>query len=752
MIRILKAALLAAVLVLVACQGDTTRSGYLEGIVEDLWNSKINLAKYNKGVTILQPYSPSNCGWCFFDGDFIRENYYRNAVERGDAFFGMCLFNSQRDIYTFQKHYREDATVITGPLSLHRKYHENGFPWVTIVKDGKRLFQDIMTPYDFLFDSLSPLMWPDDPPPVRPSSPLHLATKFTKENEHMNGIEVIPDNDSAGMRDAEEWRQQVKQRYVDHGWEYHESFETKYESDLREVDLTKNIELTDKEGRLRFDILDNQAVPVRISDESVSIGEFAFPRADVFVAACFPNPYDPEKFVIVTCAGRNVRQHGYMNHVDYYVSRNTAEGELEILLYGHFDKSGENWKFDSRRAVMSPSVKKFCSDRQCPLPIDVTKTRYQTAKKRKQPGVVTTSTPYGKLFTVGGNACRLPSVAVDDEGICWVAWEEDGDILLSSVNIEGEQESYFVESDSSDSFDPVIAATGKDIWVFYLNDIERYYRLYGRYLSSGRLSAEVPLSEWTVCDAITPAVVSDETGKLAIAWSEWRANSKYLKYRIIENRVPGEVKAIQHKAAESEPGYVCAWSPALAMDKAGDVRGAWNQHYPAVFAVYSGDLDAVAIEIGEGDVGGYPAVAFDKGNTFWVFWETFLWERAYGDNPQRVQAVYYNEEENRFSVPATLSDETQTVYNQTPCVAVSPEGAMWVAWSGRDDEGTPWGIYLVKRDKDYWSEPVMVSPVSKHARAPSIAVSDDGVAWLAWHAGSGDDMKVEILRYEWSSK
>jgi hypothetical protein len=358
------------------------------------------------------------------------------------------------------------------------------------------------------------------------------------------------------------------------------------------------------------------------------------------------------------------------------------------------------------------------------------------------------STPHGRLFTVGGNASRFPRVAVDNDGVCWITWEEDGDIILSTVNTAGEQEFHLIENDSSDSFDPLIAVAGRDIWVFYLNDIGNYYRLYCRYLSGGRLSTEIPLSERAVCDAITPAVVSDGIGKLAIAWSEWRANFKYPKYRIINNRVLGDVQAMQHKAAESSPGYVCAWYPSLAMDDTGSIRGAWNQHYPATFAAYSGNLDAEPTEIGEGDIGGYPAVAFDNGNTFWVFWETFLWERTYGNIPQSIQAAYYDNGQGRFSVPMTLSDEMQTVYNQTPCVAVSPGGAVWVAWSGRADKDTLWGIYLVKRDGDYWSEPVMVSPVGEHSRAPSMTISNDGTLWLTWHAGTGDDMKIKVLRYE----
>jgi hypothetical protein len=382
------------------------------------------------------------------------------------------------------------------------------------------------------------------------------------------------------------------------------------------------------------------------------------------------------------------------------------------------------------------------------MPIDVTKTRQLTVKELAIPDVTMSTTSHGQLYTVGGTKCRFPSVAVDNQGICWVSWEREGDILLSSLNKSGEQESHVIESDSSDSFNPIIASTGKDVWVFYLNDIDNYYRLYGRYLNNGQLSAEIPMTEKAVNDIITPIAVSDRNGKLTVAWSEWKANNKYPGYRTISNRVLGDIKPIKHKQAASEPDYVCAWSPSLAVDNMGKVRGAWNQHYPATFAVYSGDLDNEPIEIGEGDIGGYPAVVFDKNNTFWVFWETFLWERAWSGKPQSIQGVYYDEKQNKFSVPVTISRDTQTVINQTPQVVVTPEGTMLVVWSGRIDEETPWGIYLSSYDGNNWSEPKMISPDGENSRAPSIAVSNDNSVWVAWHAGIGDNMQIKILKIE----
>lgn len=724
-----------------ACQGDKPPEGYLHGSAETLWNEPLDLAAYNTGVTIINPFSTSNCGYCMFDGDFIRENYYRRAAERGDAFFGLCLFNPQRDIYTFQKHYRESPPVITSPLALHREYHNNGFPWLTVAKDGESVFQAVMTPYDYVFDSLAPVMWPEDPPALRPTSPLHMADRFIGENDRLDAVIVVADGDTAFITRFREHQEQLRERYAAQGWEYHPSNVPKYASELTEDDLKKSLQFYG--DKLRLEVFRDKDIPVKVTEKTVTIGPFTFPRSEVYVRACFPNPYAPTEYVSLIL-GRGLSGFVPFNYLDYMVARN---GTTDILIRGHFDKSGPTWKFDPDRCIMSPAVKSFCADGVCPLPIDVSRTRPKLAKAVEESPLTETNTPHGPLFTFGAGTARFPRIAVDKQNTPWVTWEEDGDILLSSVQPVDSRRLYRIEHDSSDSFDPVIAAAGNDLWIFYLNDIEGYYRLYGRYLNGGDLSPEIAFSDRLASDVITPAVAGHENGSVVLAWSEWKANYKFPYYRLIDNRVPGEIKPVHHKIAENMPDYTCAWYPALAVASDGTIRSAWNQHYPETFAAFSGDLDSEGIAIGEGDIGGYPAVAFDRDNTFWVFWESYLWNRASGGEPQTIRAAFYDPGRNAFSVPGVVSDENQTVFNQTPCAAAGPDGPLWVAWSGRREELRPWGIYLVGKKDDTWSEPVLVSPDREHARAPSLAAAPDGAVWLAWHAGTGDAMKIKVLRY-----
>jgi hypothetical protein len=176
----------------------------------DLWGSEIRLSKYRHGVLLIYPFSPLYCGYCLVDGEFVRENYYRNTIEQGGTFFGMCLFNPQLDIYSFQKHYREEFPVLTAPVSLHLLYN-GGFPFMIAFEDGKSIYSDCISPYEEVFDTLRTRLWKSKDVPLRPTSPGMMAYYFVEENESGQGIIVLADGDRAGMKREEEKIKRVKQ-------------------------------------------------------------------------------------------------------------------------------------------------------------------------------------------------------------------------------------------------------------------------------------------------------------------------------------------------------------------------------------------------------------------------------------------------------------------------------------------------------------------------------------------------------------
>ena len=234
--------------------------------------------------------------------------------------------------------------------------------------------------------------------------------------------------------------------------------------------------------------------------------------------------------------------------------------------------------------------------------------------------------------------------------------------------------------------------------------------------------------------------------------SEWKANSRYLRYRTVENRVIGQSQTVEIK--KSDIDYVNAWFPSLVMNESGQVWGAWNQHYPATLGVCAGNLveEAKSVTRLTGDEkteenGGYPSITIDKEGKKWVFWESLGWNVVWPGKSQNILASCYDEKSKQWSLPDTLSLENEIVFNQTPRAAVNEDGTIWVVWSRRTDENKPWNIYLSYFTDENWSEPVMISEEGENARAPQICISKENQIWITWHSGIGGNMKIKVLKF-----
>ncbi|MFC1572772.1 hypothetical protein ACFL6M_04150, partial [Candidatus Eisenbacteria bacterium] len=100
------------VIVLAGCGEAVSDGTHLEGTAEDLWGRKIDLAQLD-GTTLVQAFSPANCGYCLVDGEFVAANYFETNTRHGGQNLQQCLFNPQRDIYAHIKHNREgDISVL----------------------------------------------------------------------------------------------------------------------------------------------------------------------------------------------------------------------------------------------------------------------------------------------------------------------------------------------------------------------------------------------------------------------------------------------------------------------------------------------------------------------------------------------------------------------------------------------------------------------------------------------------------------
>jgi hypothetical protein len=328
-------------------------------------------------------------------------------------------------------------------------------------------------------------------------------------------------------------------------------------------------------------------------------------------------------------------------------------------------------------------------------------------------------------------------------GGCSVVWEENGDIVFATLGGEGDAPVTPIEDGDWDSFNPVVVSGGKDTWVFYLSDQDGFYRLYGSYGTPGAGFNEVRISGDGAFDCVTPAAVSTVDGKIVVGWSEWRANSRYPKFCEIDGRLLEETRDAAIKT--SDINYTNAWYASLASGEDGGVLGAWNQHYPITLGVYSGNLVDEAGPVTE-EMAAYPSTVIDGAGVQWVVWESYMKEVLRG-KPHRILAAYRGEGGDKWTLPDDLSSAAGTKYNQTPKAAVDKDGVIWVAWSARVDDDRPWGIYLCHSSGDGWSKPLRVSGDGETARAPAISAGGDGL-WLGWHSGTGENMKVKVVRHE----
>jgi lysophospholipase L1-like esterase len=93
----------------------------------------------------------------------------------------------------------------------------------------------------------------------------------------------------------------------------------------------------------------------------------------------------------------------------------------------------------------------------------------------------------------------------------------------------------------------------------------------------------------------------------------------------------------------------------------------------------------------------------------------------------------------RWSERVNLS--IQGVSNVAPAVSRAPNGRVWVAWSGVDDEGRSALWYRVQTG-GAWSEARSVATGLEYNTGVNLAVAPDGTPWMVWAGddGTGDDI------------
>lgn len=698
------------------------------GQAEDLWGNPVNINDTVKAkTTVIVPFSTSNCGYCLIDGYFSGANYLANNQKRGGSSFEQCLFNPQLDIYVFGKEFQTDYPVLTFPPALH-KIHDDGFPTVLAFKNGVQVLQ---FHYNYTeFQELNDLLW-DQQCLMTPRGNLHMADRFLYENEHQNAIYVFPDGaDIEGKKST---------------W-INNSITFKHMSELDESDRHKNLCFVgnhDAATLSRFFNGENKGIS--FSHDSIVLGEYSFAFDSAGVFAWCTNPFNPGSYVVL-----NIR-HGNklpepVNYLDFIVFTGKDSASFKKIMYGQYDFSRGRPEIVPQKTFSDVSMQQFCR-RSCHIPLQAVPEMHPV----KEVSISQKESLLGSVVTMGNDNCRFPRMSTDEEGNVWIVYEENGDIVLNNVVNKGKP--FCIEPDHSDSYNPVLVNDEGRIWVFYLNNRDSYYRVYARYIENEVVSDAIRLSDEEPVNA-SHLSVARKAGEISVAWSEWKANQRYLKLCRITDGVVGNPEAIALAPSQYTEDYHNGWSPSLAYLSNGELWAAWNQHYPGNFCTIAGKtgeqpqvVTATARKMDDWENGGYPCLA-TAGNRKMIAYESSGWDVVLYHKPQCIKVREYNDDLRKWSLPVVLPMPEKMILNQTPSLAFDKEGDAWLAWSGRsEDENSCWGIYLAVRHAGKWSKAVLISAPGVNARYPQVAINgkDDSV-WVSWHAGRGKEMKVEVIR------
>ena len=718
--------------------------GALHGIAEDLWGSQIDLGPYNSGLTIIEPFSPSECGHCLISGEFVELNYFAANRRYGGHNFEQCLFSPQLDIYTFQKCYRESTTVLTYPVTLH-DLHRDGYPALLAFKDGEQILQGWIDDYDFTFRERARQWWPEW---VEPK--VLLASGKIRDNYYMLPEEarlviVVPAADTA-LRDEMSRNLQSKERLA-------RKNSVEFESELIPEDLVSNLVYWGDPTAFTFEALTAAELPVQVGGTDLTVGPYRFPKQGYGLHALMPNPHNRECYLVLNLFKGMLTFNQREPWVDFSVWKDGSGGKsFQMLVDGRFAKHEDGtWYFADSLSVVYANLKDHCSGGVCPIPSALSrKTEHHSLDTSFVPWK---QTAFGKVATLGSANCRFPSIAVAPTGEAGIVWEENGDVFFCRLTEDGTPRFFTIEDGSPDSYNPRISFDGKSFIVVYLSDQSgHYYRVYGRIIDGDNLSDEFLVSAPGAFDDVTPAVASNLSGETVVAWSQWKANQRFSQYRRLNNRIPGPIDSIRVVPAGPNDRYVNAWSVNLAISADGRECGMWNQHYPAILCACGGPLTGpvstpqkLTGDVETSECGEYPDVALDSAGTQWAIWSSVGFRVKDGDT-QQVIVSHFDTLSRAWAIPTIVSQSTQTFLNQTPHLAIAGDESMWAVWSGRPQgEDSHWGIYLNRYSQGSWGRPELISDTDETARAPEIALGPDNKLWITWHSGTGEQMRTKVM-------
>ncbi len=650
--------------------------------------------------------------------------------------FHQSLFNTQRDNYAFARHYRTETATLSHPPELHQ-YHRNGFPWLIGFVDGAMRYSGVSIPYEIKFDIIADSLWPDREVEMIPVGPYRMAEQcFQRIDTTVLRTIVVPDGDTTRL---EEYRQAVT-----------EGVSVKYESELVAEDLQYHLQFEGVAEDFSFETFEGRHTPFTLTENHIRMGDYGFELAAVAVLAAFPNPHNSSKYVALRLHSAEEKSPDYRPWADFAVATEKPGGEFGVVLDGFFDKSDETqWRFSDSLTQRYANLTEHCKGGVCPPPpSELLSDRPREYHEQFSAWLKIKS---GQTITLGNGRCRLPDIAAGPNGRMMVVWEEDSDIIAAELFVGRAPKMIRVEGRTSESYDPHVVWDGQAWLVVYLNDRDGPWRLRGRYIDHGRPGAEMQLSGPGSFDVVTPDLVADEKGAVYASWTQWKALLRIPIYRRIVERRLDSIQSWPYVPTKGMDDYTNAWHVQL-FAAAGEIWGAWNQHYPVPFGVCAtrlGNEPGLVIEMAsdpdETPISGYGDMVVTPEGRRWVVWETNGRQAIYGDG-QQILAAWRDDDTSAWSSPLVVSSEDGLRQNQTPQAAVGPDGIIRVVYSSRGEGDDHWQVRMSVYRDDSWRPSERLSALGENACAPRIEFDSDGTPWICWHSGRGNKMVIRVVR------
>ncbi|MEO1521001.1 MAG: Calx-beta domain-containing protein [Cyanobacteria bacterium J06633_2] len=371
--------------------------------------------------------------------------------------------------------------------------------------------------------------------------------------------------------------------------------------------------------------------------------------------------------------------------------------------------------------------------------------------------------PAGNEFRVNtttANAQDSPSVAVDAQGnyvVVWESFDQDGDrdgVYAQRYDRFGNAiggEILVNTTTTHEQGDPVVAMDANGNFVVAWTDRNPLSATSGavrarRFDSNGNaLGNQFRVNTTTANAQDTPAIAMNADGRFVITWESFDQDGDgegvYAQvYNSLGNEVGGEIAV--NTTTTHEQG-----DPVVAMDANGNFVVAWTDRNPAVItsgAVRARRFDSNGSALGgqflvnttQTDAQDTPAIAMNPNGNFVITWES----RNQDGDGDGVYAQRYD------SFGATVGGEiavnTTTNSNQDdPSVAIDTAGNFLVAWESFGQDGNNDGVYGQYFDNTgakVGTEFRINTFTNNHQSEVALAMDADGNAIAVWRS-SGQD-------------